>query len=149
MSSHKLRWTSPTLLVFILSMLLGACSTPAAPTTPDSLEGGVLATFDVSGERFHAWVTNPQTIQQLEELQQGTSLASIPNGRILRGAGEATHNVPWSWHLDPQDIEMAEVTTEVCDAAPSYVEENVDEFVDNVQRYCPWNAELVELQDYR
>jgi hypothetical protein len=40
------------------------------------------------------------------------------------------------------------VTTEVCDARPSYVEENVGEFVDNVGRYCPWSARLVELRNY-
>jgi len=27
--------------------------------------GGVLATFDVVGERFKVWVTNPETVQQL------------------------------------------------------------------------------------
>jgi hypothetical protein len=43
---------------------------------------------------------------------------------------------------------MADFTTEVCDARPSYVEENVGEFVDNVGRYCPWSARLVELRNY-
>jgi hypothetical protein len=43
---------------------------------------------------------------------------------------------------------MAEVAIEVCDGLPSYVEENVDEFVDRVGRYCPWAAQLVELRDY-
>ncbi len=28
-----------------------------------SLAGGVLATFNVAGEAFKAWVTNPQTVQ--------------------------------------------------------------------------------------
>jgi Ca2+-binding RTX toxin-like protein len=28
----------------------------------DALRGGVLATFEVSGERFQVWVVNPQTI---------------------------------------------------------------------------------------
>jgi hypothetical protein len=114
----------------------------------DSLTGGLLATFEVEGERFRAWTTNPQTIQDLYELQQGTSTANIPNGRILRGAGRARHNAPYRWHLDPQDIAMAEATIELCDGLPSYVEENVDEFVENVGRYCPWAAKLVELRDF-
>jgi len=112
------------------------------------LRGGALATFEVGGERFRAWTTNPQTIQDLHKLQQGTSTASIPNGRILYGSGRARHNALYHWHLDPQDIAMAEVAIEVCDASPTYVEENVDEFVGTVGRYCPWHARLVKLRDY-
>jgi hypothetical protein len=115
---------------------------------PDALRGGVLATFEVEGERFRVWTTNPQTIHDLHELRRGTSTANIPNGRILRGPGRARHNAPYHWHLDPQDITMAEVAIEVCDGLPSYVEENVDEFVERVGRYCPWAAQLVELRDY-
>jgi len=113
-----------------------------------ALRGGALATFEVEGERFRVWTTNPQTIRDLRELQQGTSTANIPNGRILRGSGRARHNAPYHWHLDPQDIAMAEVAIEVCDALPSYVEENVGEFVERVGRYCPWAAQLVELRDF-
>jgi hemolysin type calcium-binding protein len=115
---------------------------------PKALKGGVLATFEVSGERFRVWVRNPQTIRDLYRLKKGLSTASIPNGRILRGPGRAAHNVPYGWHLDPQDISMADFTTEVCDARPSYVEENLGEFVDTVGRYCPWDARLVELRNY-
>jgi len=114
----------------------------------NALKGGALATFEVEGERFRVWTTNPQTIHDLHELQQGTSTANIPNGRILRGPGRASHNAPYHWHLDPQDITMAEVAIEFCDALPSYVEENVEEFVGRVGRYCPWSAKLVELRDY-
>jgi hypothetical protein len=150
------------------------------------LRCGALATFEVGGERFRVWTTNPQTIHDLHELQQGTSTANIPNGRILRGPGRARHYAPYHWHLqrrsktltrmrswsrlpavysgiagtlhagsivmtaavDPQDIAMAQFAIEVCDATPSYVEENVDEFVERVGRYCPWAARLVELQDF-
>lgn len=112
------------------------------------LRGGVLATFEVTGERFGVWVTDAQAMWDLVRLRRGESAANIPNGRILRGPGLAGHNAPYSWHLDPEDVEMAEFTIEVCDARPSFVEENVGEFVDNVGRYCPWNAELVGLKNY-
>ncbi len=113
-----------------------------------ALKGGVLATFEASGERFQAWVTEPQAMWDLSQLQRGESTGNIPNGHILRGPGLAGHNAPYSWHLDPEDVEMADMTIEVCDARPSYVEENVDEFVDNLGRYCAWNAELVDLKNY-
>jgi hypothetical protein len=113
------------------------------------LRGGVVATFDVVGERFRVWVTNPQTIQQIFDLRDGTSQATIPNGRLLRGPGRRRHNAPWHWHLDPQEIEMAENAIELCDATPSFVESNRNEFIEQVGRYCPWSAQLVNVVDCR
>jgi hypothetical protein len=140
-----MRWIAST--CFALLIAGAACN--GSPTEPSELRGGVLATFDVTGERFRVFVTNPTTIQQLVALRDGTSGANIPNGRIHRGPGAANHNRPYGWHLDPEDIQMAEVTIEVCDGRPSFVQANIAEFVDNVRRYCPWNASLVELRDHR
>ena len=39
---------------------------------------------------------------------------------------------------------MAEVAIEVCDATPSYVEANLDYFI-QLGHYCPWSAQLVGL----
>lgn len=112
------------------------------------LKGGVLATFAVGREHFQVWVTNEQSIWDLYQLKRGESTANIPNGRILKGSGRAAHNVPYSWHLSPTDTTMADFTTEVCDAQPSYVEEHLGEFINNVERYCPWQARLVKLRNY-
>jgi hypothetical protein len=111
------------------------------------LQGGVLAMFEVVGEEFKAWVTNSDTIQQLLDLQGGSSQANIPVGQLLAGPGEGHHNMPWSWHYDPETIEMGEAAIEVCDGLPSYVEENLQDFV--LVGYCPWSAELIALQDFR
>jgi hypothetical protein len=138
-------WISWT--CFALVLVGVACN--GSPTEPSDLRGGVLATFDVSGERFRVFVTNAATIQQLIALRDGASQASIPNGRIHRGAGAGNHNRPYSWHLDPEEIQMAEVTIELCDGRPSFVQATIGEFVDRIGRYCPWNAMLVELRDLR
>ena len=142
---------SQTLLVGSSILVLGlvACGAPTATPEPGGLSGGILATFQVVDEEFQVWVTNPQTIQQILDLQRGISSANIPNGSILRGPGQADHNEPWSWHLDPEQIEMAEITVEVCDGAPSFVEEELDYFVETVGQYCPWRARLVAVEDYR
>lgn len=129
------------------AIALGACSSPTAPS--DDLRGGVLATFDVSGQRFKAFVTNAQAIADLFALRDGRSTASIPNGRVLRGRGAGDHNAPYDWHLDPNDIQMAGATIELCDGSPSYVQANIGEYVDVIGRYCPWGASLVSIQDYR
>ena len=146
-------WRSLFGILALAALVVPAASGPPVQAasrseSAASLKGGALATFKVETERFRVWVTNPQTIAQLQDLRAGKSTASIPNGRILRGPGKAAHNKPWRWHLDPRDIQMAEMTTEVCDGRPSYVNQHLDEFVGTVKRYCPWGAKLVKLHLY-
>ncbi len=123
--------------------LLGSCHTADAP----GLKGGVLAVFAVQEERFALFVTNPATCEQLIALRDGRSQASIPNGRVRRG--QVSYNRPWSWHIDPEDVAMAEAAIELCDARPSYIEAHLDEWLDTVVRFCPWSARLVSVTDYR
>lgn len=131
----------------LLTTVVAACGTSS--TGPEEeLEGGVLATFRVSGETFRVWVTNEETIRQILDLRDGESTANIPNGALHEGSGPADHNAPWTWHLDAEDIEMAELATEVCDGRPSLVEELRDHYL-TVGRFCPWGAELVAVSDLR
>ena len=67
-----------SILVLAVAMaVLPACGTsPADPE--DLLEGGILATFQVSQEEFRVWVTNEETIEQIFDLRDGRSTASIP-----------------------------------------------------------------------
>jgi len=132
------------LLAGLTALLLGSSCTSSEST---ELSGGVLATFDVDGERFSVFITNPETVEQVLALSKGQSDARIPNGRILKG--EVSYNKPWHWHLDSQDTQMADVTVELCDGRPSDVENNLDYWVDTVFRFCPWSAQLVDLKDYR
>lgn len=119
--------------------------TPVSVSTP--LRGGVLATFDVVGEPLHIWTQRSDTIAQWFDLLGGNSTANIPNGPLLSGPGAGGHNAPYSWHFDPTEVTMAELAIEACDATPTYVEENPDQFFQI--GYCPWSADLTSLADYR
>jgi len=127
----------------VLFLLLAACPSPGGP----ELKGGVLATFDVHGERFRIFITNPQTIDQVIALSHGQSDAAIPSGRVRKGG--VFYNSPWSWHIDSQEITMAEVTIELCDGTPSYLEAHLDNWIATVGYFCPWSAKLVSVKDYR
>jgi hypothetical protein len=149
MNTSTCGWSrAPCSLAAALLMLLPACG--ADGSGPENgLEGGVLATFQVESEQFRIWVTNEDTILQLLDLRDGQSDASIPNGPLRAGSGQASHNDPWSWHLDPDLTSMAEATIEVCDGLPSFVEEDLAEWLASVGQYCPWSARLVSLDDFR
>jgi hypothetical protein len=131
----------------VAGVLVAGCSAVTAPSA--ELRGGVLATFRSTNQTFKVFVTKPATINALYALQRGEATASIPNGRILRGSGAGAHNTPYSWHLDPADVDMADVTIELCDGSPSYVQTHLTEYVEVIGRYCPWGATLVTLQDFR
>ena len=142
-----MRRSCRTYIYLAPAFLLAACGGNSL-TNPE-LEGGVLALFEVSGERFSAFVTNPEIISEILALEAGTSEASIPNGRLIRGPGPAEYNLPWSWHMDPMEIEMAEVTIELCDGTPSIIENNLDEWLEVVGQFCPWDARLISVDDLR
>lgn len=106
--------------------------------------GGVLAIFDVVGQPYRVHITNQTGIDGAIALWNGTSTANIPNGTLV--CEPAAYNCDWSFHVDPATVAFAEVTIEVCDGTPSYVDENCASFGN---QYCPWSAELVDLRDCR
>ena len=98
----------------------------------------VVVTFEVIDERFKALLTEPADIDIARRLLAGEDVPSIPNGRVVRETGV---NEGYSWSLDPNDIEFADVTVEVCDGLPSDVETQVV----TGDRYCPWSAIVIEV----
>lgn len=136
--------------VLAVVIQIGCADSPTEPSDPaPGLRGGALATFDVSGERFRVWLADPAAIETVLLVRDGRSGATIPVGPLRRGSGPGAHNAPWSWHLDPADVRMAEVTIELCDGRPSYVEAHLDEFIATVGQYCPWGARLIAVDDRR
>ena len=133
--------------VGVVGSIVGrARSTDAAGRT-----AGVIATFELNGDRFRVWAANPTAIQQLRKLQrdQPTENVPFPTGPIKRGAGLRRHNAPWNWHFDPTRVRLTEVAIEVCDAEPAFVEDHIGYFVNVVGRYCPWGARFVSLEPFR
>jgi hypothetical protein len=106
---------------------------------------GVYATFRVVNDVFRASITHPTGIDQALALWVGQSQAKIPVGQLECGNG--TYNCGWTWRMSPSTITFAELTIEVCDATPSYVQGNCASFPNGT--YCPWSAELIELRDCR
>ena len=135
------------------SLLLTSVGCDTASNDDGQLSGGVLATFnvesEVESEQFKIWITKETTIQQVLNLRDGKSNANIPNGALRRNSGKDNYNAPWSWHVDPEEIAMAEATIEVCDGNPSFIEDDIDYWVDIVGHFCPWGATLSSVEDFR
>ena len=111
----------------VLAAVLGA-----GPRNP-------IATFQVVDETYRIELATPELVAHAEALLAGEDVASIPNGTVVRD--DPGPNAPWSWHIDPATLEFADMTIEVCDGLPSYVE---DEIVTSDQ-FCPWSAQIVSI----
>ncbi len=107
----------------------------------DGSEGGTyVATFQVVDEQFKVELVSQELIDHARDLMAGGQEGRIPLGTVVRD--DPGVNEPWSWHIDPATLEFADMTIEVCDGLPSFVE---DATVTSDQ-YCPWSAEIVALE---
>jgi hypothetical protein len=102
--------------------------------------GGMYFVVDVVGERFTMFVVDQETIK--EALANMNGLNTMHPIGVL-DFGDGGFNKPWGWHYKPETVKMTDFSTEVCDAEPHFVEENLDYWVNTVKYYCPWSARIV------
>ena len=134
-----MRGAARLVLAVVLMTATGACGGGDASDAPTD-EGPVVATFEVVDETYRILLTDPADIAIAHRLLAGDDAPSIPNGLVIRG--ESGVNVGYTWSIDPDDVEFADSTIEVCDGLPSDVEAGLV----TSDRYCPWSAALVELE---
>lgn len=117
----------------------------AASASPSGGAGaGVVVTFRVAdAEEYRILLTDPEDIAIAERLLAGDPAETrrIPSGRIVRG-GDGGVNTGYSWHIDPATVEFAEITIELCEGRPSYVEDGTL----SGDQFCPWSAEVIDIQ---
>lgn len=126
-------------IVPLLTILLLFGCTADHPSDPGT--SGQFFTVRVVNEEFVILVTDPETIRLATENFQGKN-NRFPTGRLVRGNGG--FNQPWNWHLLPDTVRMVEITIELCDGRPSYVEAHINDYV-NAGAYCPWSGKIVKI----
>lgn len=132
--------TATTLVAFLLLapvFAIAGCGDDGS-TIPRE---GALFELEVSGESFHARVTNPSAVEDLEE-RMSAGVEGVVSGTLARGDGG--FNASWSWHWTPESVHAPDMAIEVCDGRPSFVEDDLDYWVDTVGQFCPWGATVVE-----
>lgn len=126
--------SDPYTVVATIDALRKLSTTPAAQA--------MSFTVEVSGGRFVVRATDSLAIQQLTDNYNGKNSMHV-TGKLVRGDGG--FNQPWSWHLDPATVGMAEVSIELCDGRPSMVEEDPGYWLDSVGAFCPWGSRVVGI----
>ena len=123
----------------VLVAALAALSLAACNDDSTEPANGPVFVIEAAGQEFKVLIGSSTVAAQARQLIGSNQSINI-NGEIARGNGG--FNTGYSWHLKPNTVEFADMTIEVCDGEPSFVEENVDYFVDTVKRYCPWGIKV-------
>ena len=129
---------TPSLVQRLAATMIFSCvSLACGESGPTAPSRGVLVTFRVADETFRVHLLDDKQVVAAHQAANG-GRARIPSGRVVAGTSV---NVGWSWHLE--DVEFAELTTEVCDGRPSDVEREGVSFGGG--RFCPWTARVISI----
>jgi hypothetical protein len=129
----------------IVAALIASASLAACDPLPvdDHPSAPAIVTFEVAGtQSYKIRLDSQELVDHVVELMDGGESGRIPNGRVVRD-GDGGVNAPWSWHIDPDTLEFADATVEVCDGLPEYVEDGTV----TSDWYCPWSAVPTELEE--
>ena len=128
---------------FTLVLLVWSSLTACGGAATQALgQEGVVVTFRVADvEEYKIRLTDPADIEIARKLLAGEEAPNIPNGIVVRGDPDV--NVGYTWHIDPESVEFADFTVEVCDGLPSDVEQGII----TSDRYCPWSAEVIAIDE--
>jgi hypothetical protein len=119
----------------------GRVSTNIIPTLSE-IQGKSFILQTANGDNFTVYATDPEAIQLLTDNYYGLNNMFVL-GRLVIGNGG--FNSPWSWHLDPDDVTMAESAIELCDGTPSEVEHNLPYWLFQVETFCPWSSKVIKI----
>ena len=119
----------------------GRVSTNILPS-PSEIQGKSFILETANGDKFKVYATDPEAIQLLIDNYYGLNNMFVM-GRLVIGDGG--FNSPWSWHLEPDHVTMAEFAIELCDGTPSEVEHNLPYWLFQVETFCPWSSKVIEI----
>ncbi|MGH8906323.1 MAG: hypothetical protein ACRD0K_07375 [Egibacteraceae bacterium] len=110
-----------------------------------SVDQAVVFVVEVAGEeRFRLLLEDPEKIAEAKRVMEAGRVGVV-SGRLA--AGDGGFNAPFHWHLAPSSVEFPDVAIELCDGRPSDVEADLDYWLNNVRRFCPWSAKIVAQDD--
>ena len=117
-------------------LLLGACDNASNDPDPEN-----VFNIQVVDESFRIQINDAEVIRIADSLQANE--ISINLSAPIR-PGDGGFNAPYSWHLDPDSVSFVDLTIEVCDGKPSFIEDDLDYWLNTLGTYCPWGIKIVK-----
>ncbi len=140
-----------TFLIFALILLFISCSNKEDSPVTSIPTGYIGFKMKMKGEKSEAtdFVVITKNQSAIEKARAQLLLSEEKrnlhiNGKLEKGNGG--YNNKWSWHFIPENWDLVEISIEVCDADPRYVEANLNEWIG--KSFCPWGAIVMEEIKY-
>jgi hypothetical protein len=127
----------------IKSTAVGKVSIDILPH-PSQIKGKSFTIKTEGEEQFTVYATNPKAIQLLIDNYNNKN-NNIVTGMLVIGDGG--FNSPWSWHLDPDTVDMAERTIELCSGIASGIENDLAYWILHVKQFCPWSTRVIKINN--
>lgn len=133
-------------IISVFTFVLTGCNGDSKNSSENSNEREFV--FGINGEdtsEDFVAITNDADVISMLEAQLALPIDErhlFISGPIA--SGDAGHNVPWSWHYAKNEWELAEFSIELCDGIPSFVEADLDYWLNNVGTFCPWASYVKE-----
>jgi hypothetical protein len=147
----------------LLLCLLSPQTAPAAAIPPEALTATLryepcagtttvpaLVTVRVADlEDFVVRVTDQDVLDTMIEICLGLHGPMNVTGDLLTGNQGYNHDALsgsyWSWHLDEDTVALADMSMEICDGRPSFVDGDLHFWLTFVGHYCPWSCDIVAI----
>ena len=117
------------------------------PCPGDSLPevaGPSVVTFATDGGPFQVLLTDLAQVALASEALATGCDPGVPAGAIVEGDGGV--NVPHGWHLE--GVTFVATADPACDATPDAVDADLGTWVDQIGRFCPSSASVIDVQPY-
>jgi hypothetical protein len=131
--SNSHRWWPVTSVAYCL--LLAACGSAQKPSAYFKMENGI------ESESFIFQLDDPTKIAEARAIISGTQQSQIVWGDIRDGA--ANYNPRWHFQLDPVSIRFVQTAPQLCNLAPSIVEQRLQSGAPLPPDWCPWGHKVV------
>lgn len=131
-----------TVRMVLLGLVLGVLGV-ACSTGPNDDAEAVFVIAACEDQPFRVLIRDPDVIAEAEDLI-GAGQQQVVTGELRRGDGG--FNAPYNWHLDPETVAFADATIELCDGCPERIEDDLDYWIEDVGRFCPWTTRVVKRE---
>src|SRR5688500_6417332 len=102
-----------SLILYVLTWLTACGASATELTKKEDLDVMIRV---ASGEEYKIRLTEPADIEIAHKLLAGEEAPRIPNGVVVRREPDIISG--YTWHIDPESVEFADFTVEVCDGLP-------------------------------
>lgn len=135
-------------LLRIIALVALVATLPACSDNPAEPEDdGRVFEFAIRGRtddfNFAAKTSDPDVIADVEAQ---LNMPAEQRSRFINGpieAGDGDHNFDWEWHFVPDQWELTDFSIELCDGNPKLVEDDLNYWLNTVERFCPWGSYVV------